>query len=750
MHGPGGPRGPRGMMGKKEKRSRPIRVLLGKMVHYLGNFKRIVIIGAILSLVATIVGVINPLVLREGINSVYLVGSLDILYTLTIIFLVLSITSWIMNGVNTWIMSIAQAGLVQSVQEDVYTHLVNADLSYHKAEQAGNVTSRVTSDATNLSTGIHVLISFASQLLTLVASFILLWLMSPFLALTSLVVVPGVLFIAGLFGTVGQRIMLASQRASGEVSGQIAENLSGIHVAKAFNRETELAEKMMELNQKSYRFGFRFMILMTSMQPLMMAIGQFAIAAMLFVAGSFAVGALPLLNLGDIFLGISLVRGIMFPLLGLSMMATQVQSSLAAMDRVTDVLESKPAITDAPNAVPLIPESDGIYFKDLSFEYVKDTPVLKHVNFSINPGETVAIVGHTGAGKTTIAALVNRFYDPTEGAICIGNQNIRDIQLNSLHDAMSLIPQEPYLFDDTIMENIRYGNLDATDDQIMELCQLLGANEFIEVLADGYQTQIIQNGKNLSAGQRQMVTIARTMLANPKILILDEATSRLDAYSESLVQDAQELLFSDRTTIVIAHRLTTIANASRVVVFDHGDLVEQGTHEELLALNGVFKSLYDTYYAHQGLDEITEEVAEVAKSEVEKHGGEAPVPSGSGMMMMGMGHGGMGGSMGGMRPSPEMIEKMKEQYRSDPDSIPTPMREMFQQMIEVEEMTKDRKEEVGKREMSGHGGPIGSGRPTPEMIEKMKEQYKADPDSLPPNVREMIARRIAADEESED
>jgi len=221
MHGPGGPRGPRGMMGKKEKRSRPVRVLLGKMVNYLGKFKRIVIIGAILSLVATVVGVINPLVLREGINSVYLVGNLNILYTLTIIFLVLSITSWIMSGVNTWIMSIAQAGLVQSVQEDVYRHLVSADLSYHKAEQAGNVTSRVTSDATSLSTGIHVLINFASQFLTLGASFILLWLMSPFLALTSLVVVPGILFIAGLFGTVGQRIMLASQRASGEVSGQV-------------------------------------------------------------------------------------------------------------------------------------------------------------------------------------------------------------------------------------------------------------------------------------------------------------------------------------------------------------------------------------------------------------------------------------------------------------------------------------------------------------------------------------------------
>ena len=622
MHGPmGGVGGPRALVGKKEKRSRPIRVLLGRMVHYLGSFKRIVAIGAILSLAATIVSVINPLVLRAGIDSVDLGGSLSTLFLLTILFFVLSVVTWVMNGVNTWIMSIAQAGLVQGVQEDVYEHLVRADLSYHKAEQAGNVTSRVTSDATNLSIGIQVLISFAGQILTLGASFILLWVMSPYLALTSLVVVPGIIFIAVLFGTVGQRIMLASQRASGEVSGQIAENLSGIQVAKAFNREDELAEHLMSLNQKAYRYGFRFMILMTSMQPLMAAIGQFAIAAMLFVAGSLAVGVLPLLSFGDIFLGISLVRGIMFPLLGLSMMATQVQSSLAAMDRVTDVLESKPAITDAPNAVALRPENDGIYFKNVVFEYLKDTPVLKNVTFSINPGETVAIVGHTGAGKTTIAALVNRFYDPKEGAIFIGDQNIRDVQLHSLHHAMSLIPQEPYLFDDTVMENIRYGKPDATDEEIMELCTMIGADEFIEVLANGYSTRVIQSGKNLSAGQRQMITIARTMLANPKILILDEATSRLDAYSESLVQDAQELLFHDRTTVVIAHRLTTIANASRVLVFDHGVLVEQGTIEELLAKNGVFKAVYETYYAHQGIEEITEERLEVARTVVAQQGG---------------------------------------------------------------------------------------------------------------------------------
>jgi ABC-type multidrug transport system fused ATPase/permease subunit len=679
MHGRGGPRG---LIGQKETRSRPMRVLLGKMVQYLGKFKRIVIVGAALSLVATIVGVINPLILRSGIDSVNLEGSFNTLILLTVLFLVLSVASWVMNGVNTWIMSIAQAGLVQSVQEDVYKHLIGADLSYHKAEQAGNVTSRVTNDATNLSTGIQVLINFASQALMLAASFILLWVMSPYIALTSLVVVPGIVFIAALFGTVGQRIMLASQRASGEVSGQIAENLSGIHVAKAFNRETELAGNLMNLNQKAYRYGFRFMILMTAMQPLMMSIGQFAIAAMLFVAGSLAVGTLPLLSLGDIFLAISLIRGILFPLLGLSMMATQVQASLAAMDRVSDVLESKPAIVDAPNALPLKPESDGIYFDDVTFEYVKDTPVLKKVSFAINPGETVAVVGHTGAGKTTLAALVNRFYDPKEGTIKIGEQNLRDLQLHSLHRAMSLIPQEPYLFDDTIMENIRYGKHDATNEEIIELCKLLGADEFIEVLASGYNTPIIQSGKNLSAGQRQMITIARTMLANPKILILDEATSRLDAYSESLVQDAQELLFHGRTTIVIAHRLTTIANASRILVFDHGVLVEQGTHEELLAQDGVFKALYETYYAHQGLEEITEDVAEAAKAVITEHGEDTLESTHPGLMSAG-GIGSMDGMLGSIRDiPPEMIEKMKARFAADPESIPPQMREMLKAVVD--------------------------------------------------------------------
>jgi ABC-type multidrug transport system ATPase subunit len=225
------------------------------------------------------------------------------------------------------------------------------------------------------------------------------------------------------------------------------------------------------------------------------------------------------------------------------------------------------------------------------------------------------------------------------------------------------------------MDNIRYGRPDANDEEIKELCGLIGANDFIEVLADGYDTCILENGKNLSAGQRQMITIARTMLANPRILILDEATSRLDAYSESLVQDAQAMLFSDRTTVVIAHRLTTIANASRIIVFEDGEIIEDGTHEELLALNGTFKSLYETYYAHQGIEELTEETARVAGEEVSKIGGESALEAphqSTGMSMMGMmgGRGPPGMPGGGMGPPREMMKKMFE----NPENIPPPMR----------------------------------------------------------------------------
>ena len=670
--------GARALARKRERRSRPMKVLLRRMFSYFGPFKKIVAFGAGLSLLANVMSVITPLVLSRGIDTVfYTPSAVNAILVLVALYVVLKLAIWAFNGIYTWILSGAQAGFVQAVQRDVYDHLVDADLSYHKAEQSGNVTSRVTSDTVSLATGVQVIIDIAGQVIMLVAAFIMLWTTSELIALTSLLVVPGIAFIALFFGTVGQRIMLASQRAYGQVSGQIAESLTGIHVAKAFNREEEFAGILSRLNQKAYKYGLKFMVLMSSMQPLMRGIGMFVVAALLFVGGSLAAGTAPLMTVGEVFLGIMLVQRFMWPILMLSMMASQVQASLAAMDRVSDVLESKRAIKDAPNAVPLRDDSDGITFDHVTFSYVEGTEVLKDVSFRVEPGQTVALVGHTGAGKTTVAALINRFYDPQKGRVLIGDQDLREVTLKSLRRAVSLIPQEPYLFDGTIIENIRYGRDDATDEEIMELCKMIGADEFIEVLADGYNTMVIENGKNLSAGQRQMITIARTMLANPRILILDEATSRLDAYSEALVQEAQARLFSGRTTVVIAHRLTTIANASKIIVFDHGRIVEEGTHEELLALGGTFKRLYDTYYAHQGVEEISEEAIRAAHEEVasapEPQPTFAPPFAGSPMGAM---------MAQGEPPNPEMMAKMlknmspemREQLLSNPDALPAPAR----------------------------------------------------------------------------
>lgn len=677
--------GPPIMSRSREKRSRPVGVLLRRMFGYLRGFKRAVAIGAVLSVIGTLFSVFDTLVLSRGIDYVATVLARDlgivaaavfsaevrVFFLIMLLYLGVKLGSWAFNSAFSWILASAQAGLVRTVQADVYDHLVKADLSYHKSQQSGNVTSRVTSDTANLSIGIQVLIQFAGQILLLVMTFLILWITSPIVALTSLVVVPGIAAIAALFGTVGQRIMLASQRAQGQVSGQIAENLSGIHVAKAFNREGELASTLLELNKKSYRYGFRFMMLMSAMQPLMNSVAMIGVSTVLFVAGSLAVGSLPLLSIGEVFLGITLVNRFMWPLLALVMMAAQVQASLASMDRISDVLDAKPGIRDEADAMPLKEDSDGITFENVVFSYAKPAadssmrtmggqggmgPPMGHggagmimapspqrkggspspapkdasafmaqgsdtktastlhalngVSFSVKPGHTVALVGHTGAGKSTIASLINRFYDPQEGRILIGDQDIRHVTLKSLHEAVSLIPQDPYLFEGTVFQNIHYGRPSATESEVQDICRAIGADEFIKALPLGYETPILESGKNLSAGQRQMITIARTMLANPRILVLDEATSRLDAYSESLVQDAQSRLFAKRTTVVIAHRLTTIVNASKIVVIDNGKIVEEGTHNELLGLGGMFKTVYDIYYAHQGIDEIKEEAVQ--------------------------------------------------------------------------------------------------------------------------------------------
>jgi ATP-binding cassette subfamily B protein len=476
-------------------------------------------------------------------------------------------------------------------------------MSFHKNTESGDVTSRVTSDTDELAAGITVVTNASSQLLLTFGTFFILLLTSWVITGVALLAIPVAMILAGVLGTLGRKIMYRVRRSYGEVSGQMAENLAGVSIAKSFNREDWSSAILYDLNQKTYNYFKQLGALFNFMFPAVSMISTILVALTLIVGGWLPADVI---SVGSIYLGTILVQRFLSPILHLAMYYPQLQSSLAAMDRVTDVLEQRPIVTNSPTAEPLRMDDTSVTFENLSYEYVKGTPVLKDVSFKVKAGEKVAIVGHTGAGKTTLAALITRFYDPTTGKIMIGDQDLRDITLESLQSSIGLIPQEPYLFADTVIENIRYGNPEITNNEIYELCKLIGAEDFIEALPDGYETKLLESGKGLSSGQRQMITIARTMLADPKILVLDEATSRLDAYSESLVQLAQKALFTGRTTFVIAHRLTTIRDVDRIAVFEKGYLVELGTHEELLAKEGVYAELYRTYYAHQGVEDLTE------------------------------------------------------------------------------------------------------------------------------------------------
>ncbi|MFW9777612.1 MAG: ABC transporter ATP-binding protein [Candidatus Heimdallarchaeota archaeon] len=601
---------------EKHQNTRSTRQLIGMLWNYLEKFKITLLLSGALILAYTLGSIISPLIIQAGLDAVVnrtIFANPDFLASLFILFVGLSLGIWLVNSSNTYLLARVRANMLHDVRKDIFENLVSADMSFHKKEQSGNVTSRVTSDTDELAAGITVFSNMSSQILLGLGTFIILLVTSWLIAGIALLAIPIAIVLAFVLGRLGRKIMYGVRRSYGAVSGQMAESLAGVSIAKAFNREEWSSTVLSDLNEKTYQYFKQMGALFNFMFPAVSMISTILVAMTLVVGGYLST---TVLSLGSIYLGTIMVQRFLSPLLHIAMFYPQIQASLAAMDRVADVLEQEPQVIDKVNAVSLDTTDTRVTFDNVSYEYVEDIPVLQNVSFKVEKGEKLAIVGHTGAGKTTLAALVTRFFDPIEGRILIGDQDLRDVTQASLHSNIGLIGQEPYLFADTVIENIRYSNRDISDGEIIELCKLIGADDFIEALPDGYHTVLQESGKGLSSGQRQMITIARMMLADPKILVLDEATSRLDAYSESLVQLAQQALFKGRTTFVIAHRLTTIRDVDRIAVFEKGKLVELGTHKELLSQSGVYAELYDTYYKHQGVEEIGEGLEARTEAEI--------------------------------------------------------------------------------------------------------------------------------------
>lgn len=457
--------------------------------------------------------------------------------------------------------------------------------------------SRLSNDIDNVSTTIsQSTIQFMASTVNILGSLVMMIYLSPLMTVASMITVPMVYFLTRYIAKKTKILFREQQNTLGRLNGHIEETISGIHVVKAFNNEKKVTDEFKDQNQILRDVGVKAQIWSGFIMPLMNVINNFGFGVIAIFGGSLAVRGV--ISVGVIASFISYSKQFTRPLNELANTFNTLQSGIAGAERVFEILDQSEERKDSDNAIIIKDIKGEVEFKNVTFEYKKNEPVLKNLSFKVNPGTNIALVGPTGAGKTTIVNLLTGFYEIDKGEIKIDGVNIKDYEKNSLRKIFGMVLQDTYLFSGTIKENIKYGNLEASDEDIKNAATLARAKDFINKLPQGYDTYINEGGTNLSQGQRQLIAISRAILANPYILILDEATSSVDTRTELKIQEAMVKLMENRTTFIIAHRLSTIKDADIIMVIDHGEIAEKGSHEELLDKGGHYYNLYQSQFAN--------------------------------------------------------------------------------------------------------------------------------------------------------
>ena len=586
-------------------RSVPDMVLFRRMISYITSQRRESALLVVAIIGSTIINLFPPYMYSLAIDSYIKQMDTRGLYILGAGFVVVYLLTFVTQYMQEYLINWLGSKLELNLRMDMFKHLQLLSLNFYAKREVGSIVSRGTNDIEKITELITSgVANVIADLLTLVGIIGIMLYMNWQLSLITFSVIPLMMIFLYIWGRRVRKVYRETRKTIASVSAKMEESVSGMKEIQSYSREGETRNEFRQINQSNMEANVQAGQVMSAFWPavgIFTAIGNFLV--LWFGGGAVMAGTL---SVGVLFGFMSYLTRFFMPIQDLNTFWNSVQSALAAAERVFDIMDTPKGIRDKPEAFEL-PRIEGhIEYDHLSFRYEDDQPVLSEIDLEIKPNTTVALVGPTGVGKTTMINLLYRFYDPKEGALKVDGHDIRDVKLASLRKQMAVVLQDNFLFSGTVMENIRYGNLDATDEEIIEVAQTVGAHEFIEKLPEAYQTEVRERGSRLSVGQRQLISLARALLADPRILIMDEATSSIDAYTELIIQQALDKVFKNRTSIIIAHRLSTVRNADMIIVLHEGRIAEKGSHDELIMQGGLYKQLYEMQFKYETEEEPTD------------------------------------------------------------------------------------------------------------------------------------------------